>query len=795
MKIFIFLITFLLLSFSVRKLNAQSPPPRTFECHVPDLPEGEEPACTGNKCALNGRLHTPDGELRVLIILAEIEGTEDFDTEDWVSRPGLNYELPEFVVLDQNGKYSKTTDYIFNDFSEFNSGGPIDDQSNASISRFWNVMSKPNRDFRIVGELFTGPDGNAVPVKVPLGGSTSWYSMNKKVAAKLDEVNPDFNWSDFDLRENFPNWEFDNSNSAPDDDIDFAVILWRFESGANWGIDPHPFPSMNTWPGSGGGVASLFAGSSVTVTGVSSGSKTLRSGFTFVGPSTRVFNHEFGHVIFNASHVCGGNNVAGRYFRPTATGWGTATGLATMFDCMNGFERWYLGYIDATTIEESEPGTYTVDEFLSNENSEKIALRIPLPYPADNEGNPEQSIWIEYHNTTGAFKRHDFGGDQPGPNGVTLPLVVKPGVYIYNENIAQEQNKVNVFGSGANGIQLIDASGRWDYIVDVNEDPELNDWTNPCFTFTKDQPNPISGGTPLRDDKNDYEEPGMTIDWDGNPNSPSNKDNMGIFKEGAGVFPYRAWGFENDILSPEFKVGDKINMGTNPMILNLPYFNLESSLGFSGRRVGDYYLNGVSIEILSIDPIAEKAEIKVEFMQTEVANSVRWTGNIILPDITKNDDADLILAAGKEIVLERGKTPNQNRPDPVTGEFVGPTTLTISSNSKFHMMEDTRILVRDGSSLIIEDGADVLLENGACIVIEETGTLYLKGNKIQTLGEESVIIMRGTLKTEEDVDFTFTGPGYTSFYPTHELELGNNSDFVIVRAPTVGFPSLELFNN
>ncbi len=78
----------------------------------------------------------------------------------------------------------------------------------------------------------------------------------------------------------------------------------------------------------------------------------------------------------------------------------------------------------------------------------------------------------------------------------------------------------------------------------------------------------------------------------------------------------------------------------------------------------------------------------------------------------------------------------------------------------------------------------MLLQNKACIVVEETGTLWLKGNDIFLNGQHAVIILKGNLKTEEEVDFTFSGAGFLQVHDTHTLDMGEGSNFVLQRPPT-----------
>lgn len=75
---------------------------------------------------------------------------------------------------------------------------------------------------------------------------------NSAVFNKIESDNPNFDWSKYDNRTNFPNWLSDNSTSSPDFKVDYAVVIWRDIGGGSGQADM-----------SGGTVTTSFSGSSV----------------------------------------------------------------------------------------------------------------------------------------------------------------------------------------------------------------------------------------------------------------------------------------------------------------------------------------------------------------------------------------------------------------------------------------------------------------------------------------------------------------------------------------------------
>ena len=240
---------------------------------------------------------------------------------------------------------------------------------------------------------------------------------------------------------------------------------------------------------------------------------------------------------------------------------------------------------------------------------------------------------------------------------------------------------------------------------------------------------------------------------------------------------YRSWGsFEYTVVpNSAFQAGDVADINAPSPILNYPVYDQVT------ESLSPFVLNGLQVKILSIDNTTGVATIEVNFDEFSVREDTRWTGNIEVPDITENSDADLVLDTDKDITLDVSKTINRASISPETGDFINPSVLTIKSGAKLHMKEKTNLIVKNGSKLIIEEGAEVLLDNHACIVVEETGILEIKDNNIRLNGEKAAISIRGTLKTNDNTNFTFAGNGYVEFYPNHTLEMGSNSDFILTR--------------
>ncbi|MGB1217078.1 MAG: hypothetical protein ACPG5P_04335, partial [Saprospiraceae bacterium] len=143
---------------------------------------------------------------------------------DWTG-PGL-HQFPSYMSYSNTPPYQvNTEELIFNSLQDFDESDPssaINDPTNGkSISRVLNLMSKPNEDFKIYADVFRDPTGKPIVVDVPLTNSsgstcTGISCMNGRVGDRMNQINPNFDFSAFDNRDNAPNYGFDNSQFNED---------------------------------------------------------------------------------------------------------------------------------------------------------------------------------------------------------------------------------------------------------------------------------------------------------------------------------------------------------------------------------------------------------------------------------------------------------------------------------------------------------------------------------------------------------------------------------------------------
>ncbi len=789
--------------FAHQIVNAQNPD--GFTCYF----EPESGGVTTNSTikSYNGKLHTPDGTLRLLIVYGGFEGWEGNSAAepaqqtlgDWNNNISPDYQLPDYVILNPDGTVA-TDEFIFNDpdILQPNTVNP-----STNISNVFYQMSRPNREFKVVADVFSGPDGLPRQVIIPQTATVnSWQNANRRVAEGMVEIWSDANgnitpegieyFSRFDQRTNGVNWDGSNVNSDRDGIIDFVVYLYRYDRGWN----PQPRNGMANWFGSGGG----YQGNNLT------GNTDPIEGFEFqngfvapIGSNNQVlFNHEFAHAIYNAPHQCGVNGVSGPYFNFNMVGIGLTTGndnTNISYPIMSAWERWYLQFINPIDPN-GQDGVYTIGDYVATGD----AMQIEIPFSDMNGGN-KQRLWIQNNVGGHDLYTHRWAGRDltpwgaPDPDPDHLLSDSNNGIYMYTENITNTHNFVNPFWSSSGQVKMINPMGNWDMTRLTTVDPTTNRWGARMYPFSYVEENPITGVNPWFAHRGDYGGPGRDCVDDeilfcgslngggcpgGGPNnnacvsSVRNEFEVILREEVNGVYDhtYRQYGVDGGVESTAFLAGDKLSMGTNPTIINMAMYDEDTEQNES------YYLNGLSVEILTNGP---QAYVEVKYKQTAINEDVRWTGNVVLPNITENNQPDLDLAVGKQITIDVSGTAHRSTKHPVIDDFVNPSSFTISSGAKVLMRANSEILVKANSTLIIESGAEIDVRNKARIVVEPGGTLYLKGNAIDLMGTEAVIIMKGTLKTDTNVDFTFTGPGYASFYETHTLDLGVGSDFIIQR--------------
>ncbi|NBC02600.1 MAG: hypothetical protein GVY20_02745, partial [Bacteroidetes bacterium] len=322
------------------------PPPHSYKCYYNEdsISQGS-PESSGNKWSENGRLFTPKGDLKTLVVFVSFKGheTEQLGTV-WPEEVG---GLPNIISNPTSSNYNfhfEDKGYFFKEPSDFSDPTYMNDQSYKGISKMLYQLSKPNESFRFMVETFT--DAHGIPMVVDIdpndysGGQ--WRGLNRLAIDRMEEINAGFDMSIFDNRQNYPNFTFDNSSTSSDGVVDNIVFIYRYNGNSDVSED---LPGINSWTGSGGG---FYGGSGLG--GLSfNGVDMPTRGFTLcvgTGDTRALFLHELGHAVFNAPHIGGANSVSGNYFSLPSTGIGsTANRIPMMNPILNSWERWFLGYI------------------------------------------------------------------------------------------------------------------------------------------------------------------------------------------------------------------------------------------------------------------------------------------------------------------------------------------------------------------------------------------------------------------------------------------------------------------
>ncbi len=670
----------------------------------------------------NGGVFTPKGTLRALIVFVSYKDQNKANPSfrnqgnhlpDWEGSG-----LPAFV----NPITGECPSYIFNKESDFDS---YIDKVESNFSKTFYLMS--NGKFKLIGELFKDKNGRPTVVEIDPTGGYSWTQMNERAVAAMQKINPNFDFSRFDQRKNNPNFLFDNSDTAKykaDGIVDFTIFVHRYSR--HW--RQAPTKGMKAWIGSGGG----FAGTGIAPT-KRVGKHRFAEGFTMTYNSG-VFVHEVAHVLFNAPHIMGVNNVIGDYFYLMSAGWGVMAPIG-IFNGFNAWERWYCGFIepvaDIQSVKDLQNGG---DSFILGDYfTTGAAARIEIPFSGG------QHLWLENHCKIHPLDEHPWKGKVLG-HGDTLGGSAA-GVYIYVEAIAGSRTQIfSPLSNRANGIKVLHAGGNYDYHLHEDIPAIKNAWGNVMKSFSRGEANPISGLNNFYRYPFDTNNDGKII-LDRNYNSSRTEWMAPIFREknnrDSFVNYYGSFGLydvvkNGDYIAPvAFQAGDYLDLNTNPMPLNYPKYN------GSKLSLEPYYLNGLGVKLLPIEGTKDIL-VKVSYSRIELCQDSRWTGNIVLPNITENENADLEIGACTSLLLDKSKTPNRHLKTE-EGDFVNPTTFRIAKNATMLLKANSKLILKDGTKFIIEEGGLLILEKKSKFIIKNNASL-IADNKSIVLKKSAKII-------------------------------------------------------
>lgn len=663
-----------------------------------------------------GGVFTPKGTLRVLLVFVSYKDKSKANPAFENNKNKLpewdyskNRGLPEFV----NAETGDCPSYIFNRASDFEKEL---DKVDFNFSKEFYLMS--NGKFKLIGEVFKDASGKPTVVEVDPTGGYSWTDMNGRAVKEMQRLNPKVDLSRFDQRKNRPNFKFDNTDTTihkPDKIIDFVVFVHRYNKG--WRQQPKA--SMRSWIGSGGG----FASTGILPTNTLNGYR-FAEGFTMTYRSG-VFIHELAHVLFNAPHIMGVNNVVGEYFYLMSAGWGIMAPIS-IFHGFNAWERWYTGFLEPVADIKNEQDLDKGDTFVLRDYfTTGDAMRVEIPFSGG------QHLWLENHAKKHPLDEHPWAGGSV-IKGEKIPGTAK-GVYAYVEAVEGSRHTIfSALSNRANGVKVLHAGGNYDYELDESIPDVKNAWGGMMKHFRRLDENPISGINNFYRFPYDENKDGI-IKIDQNYNASKTEASVSIFREEVapdsfanmygsfGVYmPERAAGYVGPVA---FRNGDYLDVSSNPMPLNYPKYSLKE------KALAPYVLNGLALKFAQEEG-SDDMKVTVRFKQVQLCQKRRWTGNIVLPNITEDDRADLVIANCTPLLIDRGQTANTHvqRAD---GGFVLPTIFTVKKGATLHLKAKAKLILNEDSKLVFEEGAKLIMDKKAQIIVRPNATLSLNNKDIE----------------------------------------------------------------
>lgn len=672
-----------------------------------------------------GGVFTPKGTLRVLLVFVTYKDASKANPKfnnkaqqvpDWNVYEGRG--LPNFV----NPKTGECPSYIFNKEVDFDT---LMDSVPNNFSKEFYLMSQGK--FKMIGEVFRDSTGLPTAVEIDATGGASWTQMNAKAVIKMQQMNPNANWTRFDKRKNSPIFSFDNSKEYGADKIlDYVVFIHCYNK--NW--EQQPKNSMRAWLGSGGGFAATGIPQNLRLNGYR-----IAEGFT-MNYRSGVFIHEVAHELFNAPHIMGVNNVIGEYFSLMSAGWGVMAPIS-IFHGFNAWERWYTGFIelvaDIKSAQDLKQGNSFVlrDYFTTGD-----AMRVQIPHSGG------QYLWLENHAKLHPLDEHPWKGSVLGTGDTIAGSAA--GVYAYVEAI--ESNRHQIFSplsARANGIKVLHAGGNYDYYYQEKIPILKNNWGNKLYSFTRGKENPIDGLNNFYRYPYDGNKNGI-IELDKNYNRSRTEAFLPIYREevfldsfvnlygGFGVYDEKKCrGYVKPV---PFQAGQTLDINSNPKPLNYPRYNYQKA------EKEPYFLNGLALKFQRIKGNSDM-QVTVNFGATTVTKSQRWTGNIVLTNLSGDTEADLTVESCICVLLDQSDTPNTHRKTP-EGDFTKPTVFRIKKGATLRLKKRATLQVRANSTLVLEEGAQLILEEKSKLIIHSTGTLISPANAITQHPRAKVINQR-----------------------------------------------------
>lgn len=724
-------------------------------------------------------------------------------------------------------------DFMYNNFSDFATFQ--NSTTDKSITRFYNEMSMGN--FHFYGDCFKNPTtGKPESVEIDPTGTSDLGDCNLKAMQKLKGLYPNYDFSSYDNRTNFPNYLTDNSFSSPDNKIDYLVFIYRFDY--DW-LAPNktalnPLPSGFSTTGLGGGYADVDGLSGFTWNGY-----TFNAGFTFgYGPAVSnplgLFLHEVSHSLYNMPHVMGANSVPGERFKKLSQGWGMMKGNGLNM-CANSWEKYILGWInlecgvthDNSDIQSATDLNLTGKYHLRDNVKYGDVIRIKIPHTTN------QYLWIENHQNISNFDHSEWAGGHPKQNDIVETIGdADKGIYMFVEQmLADRQTQPQWNGNSVNGLMPILASGNFDFSRSSTPDNGINLWGNPLYEVTQQNENIFAGRhckilvpDDLNNDNTIRYDHGTWNLW----NNGGIYEGFNISKEIINSSPeltYREWGglnqHSNGIFhSQSFGLNDGVGINDIAPAVNSPLYD------FSNEKYYPTLLNGLSVKVTGSSILSdgsEELEVTISFNDNTITKDRRWCGNLEIPN-----GQSFIIKQNKSVILEKSGTVDRLTKN-ANGDFISTTMLNLDNNStveienqanliikdnsvfnassgcnliidgggkvsfesssvksyfrtgsNIQLLSNSKIFIKNGSILEIEPNANVTIEDGASIVVEPNSKLILGDGQVFLNGSNASVYIKGILEIPTNTDLTLNGTGFYQFGVGNNILLGQSSKVNII---------------
>lgn len=623
-------------------------------------------ACGQSKQPLssNGQVHTPKGNLHVLLIFVRYED-RDLRSGD-AAWPDSTYVLPDIAKGDINAFFDK-------EVATVSQPGHI---RNMSDYYYQNSQGA----FLLTGEIFPVQ----VPVKyIPENGSNFFARQGELNIAAIKWIAahyPNFDWSKFDKRTNSPNFMLDNSQSAPDSILDYVVFMHRDVGATGMGSSGYiPIPNTRY---------------------------TITTGHTGIRceaapeDNWEYFKHEFAHNLYSAPHYLGANGACGDKLY-LQRGWGMMAPLCTPFFVANAWERWWMGWLNVQTI--SKSGTYQLKDLATGHD----AIRIQIPGTQDY-------LWLENHQKVSHWDQKVFFSDpQKYPQsakGIYAMVVADAGADRNKPSLSPFNNR------HVNMIKMLNAEGNFDYAF--TGDTVKGEFFA-CPVWEKTQPNAFAGQNDFQGIRWDMNKDGK-VDFNichGNKDCKSGEmyEVWAEKKAENSSYSMNCNGDGNDA----FQVGDELGLSGIIPIVNYPAFDMKT------QQQPAFILNGLSIRLKEIDA-AGTFTLEISFNDYGLRKNARWCGNLYIPASKPSEYRYFTLEKDVTLQLDLSGTPDRITPHPQTGIPVNPTYLKMEANNAFVVKDKATLEIGKYSTLALGGNAQIIVEKGGRLVVKESANCILQ---------------------------------------------------------------------